>query len=126
MLTTLLVYKEYSSFKRLVSGLQQRGDNEVLSTSSCNKAFQMIKERSVDMVIVDEELSDMTGLQFVNELVKVNPLINCAVVSSLSPEDFHEESEGLGVFLQLPLKPQEKDAEELMRQFSKIANLLNS
>jgi len=125
MLTTLLVSKEDSSFKGFVSGLRQRGDNEVLSTSSCNKALQIIKERPVDMVIVDEELSDMSGLQFVRKLVTVNPLINCAVVSSLSAEDFHEESEGLGVFMQLPLKPREKDAEVLMRKFSKIADLMN-
>jgi len=125
MLTTLLVSKKYVSFSGFVSTLEQEYNNEVLSTDSGKKALQLIKEHLFDMVIVDEELSDMTGLHFINELVKVNPLINCTVVSSLPEKDFHEESEGLGVLMQLPVKPQKKDAEVLMQKLRKIKSLMN-
>jgi two-component SAPR family response regulator len=126
MLTTLLVSKKYVSFSDFVSTLEQEYNNKVLSTDSGKKALQLIKEQPFDMVIVDEELSDVTGLHFINKLVKVNPLINCAAVSSLPEEDFHEESEGLGVLMQLPVKPQKKDAEVLMQKFKKIKSLMVS
>ena len=125
MLTTLLVYKEYVSFSDFVSTLEQEYNNKVLSTDSEKKALQLIKKHPFDIVIIDEELSDMTGLHFINKLVKVNPLINCAVVSSLPEKDFHEESEGLGVLMQLPVKPQKKDAEVLMQKLRKIKSLIN-
>ena len=53
--------------------------------------------KNTDLVIVDEQLDDMSGIEFVGRLVQVNPLVNTAIVGSLSDEDFHEATEGLGV-----------------------------
>ncbi len=49
--------------------------------------------------------------------------MNCAAVSSLSADDFHEASEGLGVMMQLPLEPDLKDAEKLVEYLKTILNL---
>ena len=62
------------------------------------------------LVVIDEILPDMTGMELGRELLNVNALINTALVSRLSPHDFHEVSEGLGILVQLPESPGEKEA----------------
>jgi hypothetical protein len=75
-------------------------------------------------VIVDEQLDDMSGIEFVEQFVKVNPLANTAIVGSLPEAEFHEATEGLGVLMQLPPRPQERDAENLLAILAKISGLL--
>jgi hypothetical protein len=65
-------------------------------------------------VIIDSDLPDIAPLDLVLKLVKVNAMVNTAVVSPLSDEEFHEASEGLGVLGRLPVNPGERDAAGLL------------
>ena len=67
-----------------------------------------------------DEVPGSTGLQVLRELVKRNPFVNCALVSSLYPAEFHEATEGLGVFMQLPLNPGAGSAREITAHLEKI------
>ena len=71
-------------------------------------------------VIVDEGLQDFKPLQLIPEIMKINAMINTAVVSALSPEEFHEASEGLGILAPIPLKPNENDGLELVTLFARF------
>ena len=88
--------------------------------TSGNSALAAVKESAVDLIIIGEIVDDMTGLEFVRKLVAVNPLINCALASGLSAEDFHEATEGLGVLMQLPPAPSKEDAQRLLEHVKKI------
>jgi len=92
-------------------------------TESGDKALFILDAKKFDLVVIDEKLSDMTGLDFAKKLIAVNPLINCALVSSLSPEDFHNASEGLGIVMQLPPLPNKEDTEKLLEHLSRILNM---
>ncbi|MBC8246600.1 MAG: hypothetical protein H8E81_03365 [Deltaproteobacteria bacterium] len=83
----------------------------------------MISEKSFDLAVADENIAGASGLEFAEKLVSVNPMINCAVVSPLSSKDFHEASEGLGVLMQLPVRPDEKQAQMLIKRLKKVLNL---
>ncbi len=96
----------------------------MVSAATGVDGFLLLKSRQIDLVIVDEQLGDIDGIAFVKQLVKINPLINTAIVSTLSAEDFHEATEGLGVLMQLPRKPREKDGEALLAILEKIGVLL--
>jgi hypothetical protein len=48
------------------------------------------------------------------------PMVNCAAVSSLVSEDFHEQSEGLGILMQLPVRPGQEHAEILLGKLKSI------
>ena len=85
----------------------------------------LLAGRSMDLVIVDERLDDMSGIAFVGRLVKINPLVNTAIVGSLAEEAFHEATEGLGVLMQLPPRPTEADAEALLAELAKIGGMLS-
>jgi len=123
-LIVLLLAKDMGWFSALVVGLQHRRDVEMVSAATGVDGFLLLKSRQIDLVIVDEQLGDIDGIAFVKQLVKINPLINTAIVSTLSAEDFHEATEGLGVLMQLPRKPREKDGEALLAILEKIGVLL--
>ncbi|MBN1847698.1 MAG: response regulator [Deltaproteobacteria bacterium] len=116
----LIVSPEKDALQDLTNRLMLETDLEIHWADSGKEALDSVSHDPVDLVITDEELGDMTGLEFAERLVMLNPLINCAAVSSLSPADFHEASEGLGLLAQIPEKPTGSDAENLMEKFYKI------
>ncbi len=111
-------------FSSLAAGFVHRQELEMVSVATGIDGLLLVKGKQIDLVIVDEQLGDMDGIAFVKQLVKINPMINTAIVSALSADQFHEATEGLGVLMQLPKEPQEKDAETLLAILEKIGALL--
>ena len=72
------------------------------------------------LVIIDADLPDTAPLDLVQKLVMVNAMVNTAVVSPLSDEEFHEASEGLGVLGRLPHEPGESDAADLLHKLRTV------
>jgi CheY-like chemotaxis protein len=126
MMKLLLVSPDKSSLSKLASALKEHDDVELLTTESGKKALAMVSESAVDLVVTDEELGDMTGLEFARRLISLNPMINCATVSGLEPERFHEVSEGLGLMDQLPTRPGKENAERLLRNLRLIKGEIGS
>ena len=50
----------------------------------------------------------------------VNAMVNTAVVSPLSDEEFHEASEGLGILGRLPDHPGMSDSGELLHKLRTV------
>ena len=121
MIDILLACRHKASLSALEEALAARGVN-ITRSDSGTRAMSMIAESSFDLVIADEDLDDMNGLEFIRKVVSQNPMLNCAAVSSLSPDDFHETSEGLGILMQLPVKPGPEHAEKLLRVHAKISS----
>lgn len=82
----------------------------------------MISKDRFDLVVADEWLSDMTGLELIKILVGTDPTIHCAVVSSLPAKAFHEASEGLGIIMQIPPRPGKIHMENLLQHLNRILN----
>ena len=100
---------------------------EALSVSVVESATQVFAEIGTgrtDVVIVDEEVEGMSGLECIREVVRRNPFINCALVSQLYPDEFHKATEGLGVFLLLPWSPGKEEAEKIYSHLVKIYQLV--
>ena len=91
--------------------------------TSETEALARLKGKRNHLVISDETLAEMTGIEFLNQLVRVNPFINTVLLSSLSPHDFHEATEGLGILGQLPLKPEPSHLKDLLSSLSSILRL---
>ena len=123
MLKLLLVSNNMDSFSEFNSALKENNDIEVIYADSGETALKMVADNAIDLVILDEELGDMSGLVFIKKLISVNPFLNCVAVSSLSEEDFHEASEGLGVMNHLPINPSADDANELLKNLRRIKGL---
>ena len=125
MIKLLLVSPNKNTLYNLASALAEHPDVDLSWAESGKTALEISTDSAIDLVVTDENLGDMTGLEFAGRLLSVNPMINCASVSSLSPEKFHEISEGLGIMVQLPVKPDKEDAEELLQHLKDIKNLMS-
>jgi DNA-binding NarL/FixJ family response regulator len=125
MLKLLLVSRDDDSLSGLSAALGGQDDIELEISASGEKALARLSGKAVDLVVADEDLGDMTALDFSAQLLKINPMINCAVVSTLSQEEFHEASEGLGIMAQLPKQPGAEDAERLIQTLKRIKGLMS-
>jgi CheY-like chemotaxis protein len=122
MISILLVSRNKASLSELKAGLEAYGGQATWAESG-TEALSKVAERAVDLLVADEFLADMTGLDLVKMVISKRPMINCAVVSSLSPADFHEAGEGLGILMQLPAGPNREDARQL---HGHLINILNT
>jgi len=120
MIKILLATPDMETFREFASDLTQNEDVELSRAESGQKALDTASDIPFDLVIVDEKLGDMTGIEFIEKLLSVNPMINSAAVSPLPPDEFHEASEGLGVLAQLPLRPGAKDSKDLLERLKNL------
>lgn len=110
----LIATKEQDRFSDLADALKKHINTDIHWAKSGNDALSTAKHLAPLLVIIDETLPDMSGLDFARELMKVSALVYTAIVSSLSSEDFHETAEGLGVLVQLPVSPEKKNAKDIV------------
>ena len=96
MIHILFTGREIASLPAFKTALEQHGI-QWTHLDSGQKALAAISNQQFDLLIADENLKDMTGLQLIESVVTQNPMLNCAAISSLSTDDFHEASEGLGI-----------------------------
>jgi len=120
MLKILLVSRNTENFTDLISTFKGYEDIELEFSGSGEEALALIPVKEVDLVISEEDLGDMTGIELVKRILRVNFMINFAVVSGLSPDEFHEATEGLGVMTQLTKRPGKKDAEDMIKTLKQI------
>lgn len=121
----LLVSSDKTSLSNLASALERNKDVKASWAKSGFQALERVSDPAYDLVITDETLEDMTGLELAGRLLRVNPLIHCASVSTLPSEEYHEKSEGLGLMDPLPDRPGEKDAERLLQDLRRIKGYLS-
>jgi DNA-binding NarL/FixJ family response regulator len=78
------------------------------------EALEAARTAAPHLVIIDADLPDTAPLDLVQKLLMVNAMVNTAVVSPLSDEEFHEASEGLGILGRLSNEPGRGEATDLM------------
>jgi DNA-binding response OmpR family regulator len=117
----MLAGRDQASLTALKAGLA-KSDVQIIRAESGGIGLSMIAEDNFDLVVAAENIGDMTGLEFIRAIVAKRPMVNCAAVSSLTPEDFHEASEGLGILMQLPVRPGQEHADMLLGQLKNILN----
>ena len=122
MINALLIGSDRNIFQELENVFIKNGVNISWSESGA-QALEIISAHNFQIAITDEHLSDMTGIQLIRKLIESNPMINCAAISTLNRDKYHDQSEGLGLIMQLPARPGKEDGEELFRQLEKILNL---
>ena len=122
IINILLASRDKATMSAFKAGLEENQVRTAWAESGSN-AIAKLTEGNFDLVVTDENLGDMTGLEFIEKVISKKPMVNCAAVNSLLPADFHEASEGLGILMQLPVRPGQEQAEKLLRQLKSILNL---
>ena len=125
MLRIVLATVRQEVFHPFADGLASDPWVRLDQVSSGAEALSAVRTDFPHLVIIDSSLPDTESLSLVKDLLMVNAMVNTAVVSPLSDQEFHEASEGLGVLAHLPLTPQVGDATELLRKLKQVLGLGN-
>jgi DNA-binding NarL/FixJ family response regulator len=88
------------------------------------EALEAARTTGPQLMIIDADLPDTAPLDLVQKLLMVNAMVNTAVVSPLSDEEFHEASEGLGILSRLTEKPGESDAANLLGKLKSVLGVM--
>lgn len=121
MLRILLVTPTPGSLATLSAALLAEPEVRVSWDSTGESALENAASNSYDLVVLDEQIRDISPWSFLNRLVLVNAFVNTGVVSQRSEDDFHEAYEGLGVLTQVPAKPTMAEAGMLLRKLKEVA-----
>lgn len=122
MNSVVLISRSHSAFSKVSPLFEEKR----LTTTWCNSgtsAFKILRNKTIDLVILEESLPDMTGMQFIDRLVSLAPMTGTAIMSALTHEQFHETYEGYGVMMQLSMDPEREEITQLLERFHHIAGI---
>lgn len=122
MLNIVLVTARPEVFQPFVEGLSADPEVRLDHVPSASEALSIVYATTPDLVIVDSHLRDTDSLDLVRGMIRVNAMVNTAVASHLSDEDFHEKTEGLGILSRLPLEPGKAEARELLDKLRAVVS----
>ncbi len=108
----------------LRQGLMKQPQVEIVMAHGVENALNEITTDTPALVIVDEKVCGVGGKGIIEQMIKKNPMVNTALVSGLSDEEFHEYTEGLGVLMPVPLDAGEETALEMLEKIKKLYSLL--
>ncbi len=116
----LIATQDRDRFSSLAGSLEKMIGADIYWTATGQDTLAEARRLTPILVVMDEALPDMATFDLARELLKQNALINTAVATRLSEEDFHETSEGLGVLTSLPPFPGKKEAEDIVSGLKRI------
>jgi len=80
---TILLVEDHAGFaKALLNMLGQNQNLQVVAVArDAEEAFEKLRTLSVDLVLVDFSLPDMTGIELLEKLRDAHPDLRCAILS---------------------------------------------
>jgi DNA-binding NarL/FixJ family response regulator len=120
MLHIVLASARPKAMQAFAEALASNPEVNLQQVISGAEALEATRTAAPQLVIIDADLPDNATLDLVQKLLMVNAMVNTAVVSPLSEEEFHEVSEGLGILGRLPNDPGMREAGELLHKLRMV------
>jgi DNA-binding NarL/FixJ family response regulator len=120
MLRIVLATTRPEALRSFTEALASDPEAHLEQVASGAGTLDAVRSSSPHLVVIDSYLPDTEPLGLVRKLLMVNAMVNTAIVSPLSDEEFHETSEGLGVLGRLPLEPGLGEAADLLHRLRKV------
>jgi DNA-binding NtrC family response regulator len=119
----LIVSGNREKLKEVEKVFSSNTEYEIFFAKRKAQVIDLVKNNYFALVVCDESTADdFPGKDLIEEIIKINAMINTALVSTLSDEDFHEFTEGLGILKKISPNPSDKEAKELYDYFQMIIN----
>ncbi|MFA5110494.1 MAG: response regulator [Desulfobaccales bacterium] len=120
MLHIVLATARPEAMQAFAAALSSNPEVNLQQANSGAEALEAARASAPHLVIIDANLPDTAPLDLVQKLLMVNAMVNTAVVSPLSDDEFHEASEGLGILGRLPTEPGMEAASDLLHKLKMV------
>ena len=123
MIKILIISERQEKLADFTKALEKDREVDLLTATAVEDAINMAEYHAPALIVVDEQVGDLSGVDLVRRLIGVNAFLNTAVLSASTDEDFHLRSEGLGILARLPIHPGDKDA---LRMLELLRSLMST
>ncbi|MCB9480739.1 MAG: hypothetical protein H6681_07240 [Desulfobacteraceae bacterium] len=115
MKNVLLVSGNREKFKDLEEAFVSKGEYEIFFAKRKDQVLDLVKNNFFTLVVCDDSTADdFPGKNLIEEIIKINAMVNTVLVSNLSDEDFHEFTEGLGILKKISSNPSKEESKEII------------
>lgn len=101
----LLIVDDEIDIREFAKSFFQKRGIEVFAASGGGEAFDIVKEESPDLILLDVRMEEMTGVEFLKKLRDEGSDARVIMVSGIEDKAIIEEAESLGIlgFIHKPL-----------------------
>jgi DNA-binding NarL/FixJ family response regulator len=107
-------------WKDFAEELGHRCSTDVIEVRSDAEAVVAARENKPVIMIIDQDLGDMPGVEPVPRLLQINAMIHMVLVSDQPEAVFHDQTEGLGILMKLSPLPGRQEAVQLYERLSGV------
>ena len=93
----LLIVDDESDIREFARNFFKKRKIEVFVASGGCQALDLIAREGPDLVLLDVKMEEMTGIEVLRQLRKINPSIKVIMVSGIEEEETINEAKALGV-----------------------------
>ena len=115
----LVVSRRSDLWQTLRPQFERRGAS-MLAVPTLDDALSAMQKEQPVLVVLALDMNRDELRRAVFQVLSVSAMIHTAAVSSMSPEDFHDAMEGLGMLTSLPTTPTTADIDALMDALAKV------
>lgn len=94
----LLLVDDEEDFRTTLASRLKKRDLEVTSVESGHQALEVIKEKPIDVAVVDVKMPGMDGQETLRQIKKINPLIEVIMLTGHASVESGIEGMRLGAF----------------------------
>jgi chemotaxis response regulator CheB len=116
----LLVSPNPAALAVFIQSLQAGVKDTIKLASSAQDALELIPGAAPDLIVLDEIPGAPPDFELVRKIMHRNALINVAMISRMTEQEFHDAAEGLGILMQLPPGPGRPEAEALLSSLNRM------
>ncbi len=101
----LLIVDDESDIREFAKSFFKKRGIEVFTASGGRQALEIIAKENPNLVLLDVRMEEMTGIEALRELRKINTVTKVVMVSGVEDEEIVSEAKALGVvnFVHKPL-----------------------
>lgn len=124
MLNILLATTRPEAMQPFTEALSSDPEVHLDQVASSVDVLAAVRAFAPHLVVIDSSMPDTDPLSLIPKLLRINAMVNTAVISPLSEKEFHEASEGLGVLSRVPVVPDRSDAVALLVKLRSILGVM--
>ena len=115
----VLATSRLREFEEFVAGLDLENHEPILA-GSVQEVLEFVQESKPELIILDESFvqADIFGL--IRHILKLDAMVNTAVITGMDQDEFHQKGEGLGILMSLPFNPGMQEGRELMSRLKQV------